>query len=1098
MIMRRFKIQIKAISICVICFFASETVIFAEIPTISRNEYSTIAVQSIFNPILDEGITVTAEFQSEIFLGLRSLMTNPSCMVANTFINEMYADKAKMSFIEFTDVVQIERNLVKARFKVRGKENMFFEVKYIPADSLPLKVISHDQLRQLFEIASSPMMIYENVFSSGDLLEISRVTGILTEEIVHFSGPIYDGAIAKGYPMEQLNRIEDMSSLVVLLPREELSENYKEIIELAKNVLNGKKDKILAEIDKISPSSNHNRKKAHGRKARQKAKSREKNKMDIEKEALETSKDEARSILEELLRPDNDNLFYIFKALVDGLEDYIMGFNKSIDGEYVIGLSSEILDNLRHSPELLAEYLFHEALCGVILSHSELIKLQGRIFGNGNDLKDIIRKTIIEKTFKKIAANETNSDIKWLPGGRAFMSTPEADTPVRVEISEEAIASGLTAEIIAKILGLVSSATRDLTGINEVGRSLVIPLSGNNMFSRNGRKFTAVKIKQVTYRGGPPILEPYDDSDEQIRQSLRSMTIDERGAMRVGDTPLHPKGGGYISESLNEYRTMVEAFKAGIETAFPMGVGEFISMDFEGKKLGFVIMAIEDDMDKRVGSEIKKRIQAAYERGISSSRYERLAALDDVKRAYIELNEKIAKSAKTLRSFHEKGLIHTQPHLSNFGYTDKTTGKIYDFTKVKSFKGMTKEQFIYYVFNDFRSFYTTTLALSVFEELTSDNVIKYLALTKGLDIPVFVEPIFRGYFTSEDMDGIEKSRIIEAISLINMWSSVITKWDESTVDGKTLEEVIGSDASLVILFRELAGNMYDRLNLELEITEEKKDKDEWFLEKDLLKEAKEKLTGYRINMHVDLSVIAMSGDTLESGRDEIVLEEIMKALAIEIARHRAMGLDVRYTFNGGTNTEYKIKAIDMLKSSISNIADRLGILPEELLNKIENLHIAKPADDVPIITVKLGSVDGIRELKRGRDALDKFTYAVVLDKASDDDYVSIPNYTAAADIGLALAALGIAIEEEKNGSITRQEYEKTRKKVTNGIMRILDSYEINTSELSEEILETIIAARNILTRLEFALAFSIPPIVKWTTELLKKSNDARELLLTYA
>ena len=84
----------------------------------------TLAVQSVFQPLINAGIEDTAELVFEIIAGTRLMLAGKNATAVNGILTETYRrDKRDKRKIEFLRGVDIDNNTVKARFKVLGNED---------------------------------------------------------------------------------------------------------------------------------------------------------------------------------------------------------------------------------------------------------------------------------------------------------------------------------------------------------------------------------------------------------------------------------------------------------------------------------------------------------------------------------------------------------------------------------------------------------------------------------------------------------------------------------------------------------------------------------------------------------------------------------------------------------------------------------------------------------------------------------------------------------------------------------------------------------------------------------------------------------------
>ncbi|OGW75536.1 MAG: hypothetical protein A2Z72_00165 [Omnitrophica bacterium RBG_13_46_9] len=164
-------------------------------------------------------------------------------------------------------------------------------------------------------------------------------------------------------------------------------------------------------------------------------------------------------------------------------------------------------------------------------------------------------------------------------------------------------------------------------------------------------------------------------------------------------------------------------------------------------------------------------------------------------------------------------------------------------------------------------------------------------------------------------------------------------------------------------------------------------------------DAKAPVTNGRVNIHIDLSVIPREGLSQREQDNELV--QNMETLARMIAWQGMFGLNVRYIFEHDTDRTYRDRAAEILIERLVSIARLHGIDQQELLLRIGPAHIGSD-----VIEVRLKNFDNIDKAATLRDR----EYMVALKDNKEIAGVSIPNYTAATSIGLSMAALRVGKE----------------------------------------------------------------------------------------
>jgi hypothetical protein len=264
--------------------------------------------------------------------------------------------------------------------------------------------------------------------------------------------------------------------------------------------------------------------------------------------------------------------------------------------------------------------------------------------------------------------------------------------------------------------------------------------------------------------------------------------------------------------------------------------------------------------------------------------------------------------------------------------------------------------------------------------------------------------------------------------------------------------------------------------------EEKALSEEHYLEASLLRASHEELRGYPVNMHIDLTTIPRNGLTEAQQMEQ--LGQNMDTIARIIAWHHTFGFDIRYALEHDTDSVYRDRALSILKDSLMKLGSIPGINVDELL-----LHISQPHAGDRVVEVALKNLEAIKTMQ----AIPDKTYCVAIKDNVEKTGVAIPNYTAAANMGLSLAALRVAKEKEKRG------YNELRDKILRTFRDIYKKCGIINEEngFTADELDLMVAGSSD-TRLYYTILYALPPIMRAAVEELKKYHESLHLLLQAA
>jgi hypothetical protein len=186
----------------------------------------------------------------------------------------------------------------------------------------------------------------------------------------------------------------------------------------------------------------------------------------------------------------------------------------------------------------------------------------------------------------------------------------------------------------------------------------------------------------------------------------------------------------------------------------------------------------------------------------------------------------------------------------------------------------------------------------------------------------------------------------------------------------------------------------------------------------------------------------------------------------------------------GTDSAYRDKALTILKDKLMELGSIPGIDVNELLLRISPPHVGND-----VIEISLKNLAAIKVMKSMPDK----AYYIALTDDEKIPGVAMPNYPAAASMGLSLAALRVAKEEDKDS------YNELRDKTVRIFENIYRRYGVINSKgrFTADELELMVTGSSD-ARLYYTLLYALPPIVKAAIEELRKYHEALHLLLQAA
>ncbi len=365
--------------------------------------------------------------------------------------------------------------------------------------------------------------------------------------------------------------------------------------------------------------------------------------------------------------------------------------------------------------------------------------------------------------------------------------------PVIIKFSPEITDNGLSEELAQRIADVISR--KNTKGAHESGRSLLFDTEQRLALHHEGTLFATLVSKGVTHNGKPPEMTRYVSPQNAIvSQSANHLVYGTDGYMDSEPHPAYPKGGIYLYQALTEYLTMRYAFFMGIPTPYPIGIGIFPSLIFNGLPLGFVIKALPKG-DTRYGSYINSLFVSRAKSG------------DPLKKIIRELAPRYSdcarRSAATLFRMNSCGATHSEPHPDNFSIPANTICSIHDFTSARILCQLTLQEFTARMFEDFIGG-----CKSVFEGC-DPSVIGISFSGTGIHASPS-ERFVKGYFENAGSHHLSSASARKAISKGNMADFMFkTHAFQGRFLGRRLSEI---DNPLVPLFENLAAEIYSSLD----------------------------------------------------------------------------------------------------------------------------------------------------------------------------------------------------------------------------------------------------------------------------------------------
>ncbi|MBL7072533.1 MAG: hypothetical protein ISS33_01985 [Candidatus Omnitrophica bacterium] len=252
----------------------------------------------------------------------------------------------------------------------------------------------------------------------------------------------------------------------------------------------------------------------------------------------------------------------------------------------------------------------------------------------------------------------------------------------------------------------------------------------------------------------------------------------------------------------------------------------------------------------------------------------------------------------------------------------------------------------------------------------------------------------------------------------------------------------------------------------------RENKDEEFV----ITRAKKQLNKYSINLHIDLDAIPYR--MLSEDQQKEQLDKNVETLACKIAWYVSHGLKIRYVLE---NDNDKSEALFLLRNKLEELSERFNVSKEKLL-----ATVGAPFTGDNVIKVILKTDENIGKMNK---EINDWEFVVSLTDDPEKTGIPIPNYSAAAAIGIAQAILrAVAEETQEKDKFKKFDAIKNSTKETflNRIKRIYQRYGVigKDKDFGIDVLKFMVmgCSRN---KIIWAKEYALRPIVK---DLVNKIN----------
>lgn len=196
----RHTAMIKIISMVLVCLFLINNIsdtLPAQVISVNKN---TLAVQSQFSALINEGIDLSFQTRFEILAGVKLLMAGKTYSAVNGMLIEKHGEGIEHgeSNIEFLPGVERdpEGKNIKAKFIVKGRENVVFEIKYT-GDETMIKPVTSEKVNSMIGNSQKPVKgVLEEVsdlVAGEDILpktvpesDIKKIRKFLQRDLVYY------------------------------------------------------------------------------------------------------------------------------------------------------------------------------------------------------------------------------------------------------------------------------------------------------------------------------------------------------------------------------------------------------------------------------------------------------------------------------------------------------------------------------------------------------------------------------------------------------------------------------------------------------------------------------------------------------------------------------------------------------------------------------------------------------------------------------------------------------------------------------------------------------------------------------------------------
>lgn len=363
----------------------------------------------------------------------------------------------------------------------------------------------------------------------------------------------------------------------------------------------------------------------------------------------------------------------------------------------------------------------------------------------------------------------------FLKKSKRFITNKEhGPISVYFELGQHVITNEQTNNLVEIILNISSWKFDDIElkeKLNAVvaGRSIVLPLK--KKIFHNGTFYRAVKIKGVTDNGTPPKMIRYDSISrkEKIKQPSKNLII-RSGKVTIVKSQNKPTGTCLFDRVIEEYHSMLLANLEKVPTGLPLGIGLYPEWRFEGKQVGFVVIALEDFPDLRLGDHFTTLEEQALEKDFFD-------LIENYQQMNTQNQRALNSAAIALRKLHKAGIVMKNPHLYNFSAPNKTTDiKIYDLENALLTQEISEEEFIFWIYYDFRRFFLFVASRFQSQALLDGITFNYLGITPNKNSKKFRQ-------MQEALHDLDRFFLLSSMQFITgeQLTTLFKKWEKNII-----------------------------------------------------------------------------------------------------------------------------------------------------------------------------------------------------------------------------------------------------------------------------------------------------------------------------